>query len=134
MPGNRVVVVNAVRHARRLYRGPRAASGPRCSACVRVAVGATSSAGVALGAGLLGGRDGRMVVLRPRDGAARDHGGAGSGEHAVVGSPTADQGIFARGSRCGSGRRVRRDPCDVRNGDSRRHVDRYVAHVNGSPC
>ena len=52
----------------------------------------------------------------------------------VVGSPTADQGVFARGSRCGIGPA---GACEilatVRNESASPRVDRYVAHVDGKP-
>ena len=135
MPGNRVVVVNAAGTPAVVYRGPRSGLGPALQRLRPSGGGGDLESGVALGAGLLGGRDGRMVVLRAPE-TARPAITAAPDQVSmrVVGSPTADQGIFARGSRCGIGPA---GACEilatVRNGDSRRHVDRYVAHVNGKP-
>ena len=74
-----------------------------------------------------------MVVLRAPEDALPELASA-PGQLTVrgVGSPAADQGIFARGARCGIGPA---GACEVvatlRNGDARRHVDRYAAFVDG---
>jgi hypothetical protein len=91
------------------------------------------ASGIVLGAGLLGGHDGRMVVLRaPEDGLPEIAAAPGQVTVQVVGSPTADQGVFARGSRCGIGPA---GACEIvataRNEGSGRRIHRYAASVDG---
>ena len=90
-------------------------------------------AAIALGAGLLGDRDGRLVVLRAPENALPEIASApGQVSVRVVGSPAADQGLFARGARCGIGPA---GACEVvatlRNGEAVRRVDRYAAYLDG---
>ena len=74
-----------------------------------------------------------MVVLRaPEDAIPEIASAPGQVTVRVVGSPAADQGMFARGSRCGIGQA---GACEVvatlRNGDRVRRVDRYAAYLDG---
>ena len=134
-PRSHVAVVTATGTPVVAYRGPRSGleEGLRR---VRASRGEGDlAAGVALGAGLLGGRAGRMVVLRAPETAKPEITAApGQVRVRVVGSPTADRGVFARGSRCGIGPA---GACEilatVRNESARPRVDRYVAHVDGKP-
>ncbi|HET6174051.1 MAG TPA: VWA domain-containing protein [Gaiellales bacterium] len=91
------------------------------------------SAGIALAAGLLGDREGRMVVLRaPEDAIPELAAAQGQVTVRVVGSPSADQGLFARGARCGVGPAgLCEVVATVRNGDAVSHVDGYAAYLDG---
>ena len=132
-PGNDVALVTATGTPEVAYRGSASGLARGLQHLAASAGGGDLASAIALGAGLLGGRDGRMVVLRAPE-TARPEVTAAAGQltERVVGSPTADQGIFARGSRCGLGSG---GACEVlatvRNGDSKRRVDRYAAFVNG---
>ena len=134
-PRRDVVVVTATGTPAVAYRGPRSGLDEGLRR-VRASRGAGDlAAGITLGAGLLGGRGGRMVVLRAPETAKPGITAApGQVSVRVVGSPTGDQGVFARGSRCGIGPA---GACEilatVRNGSARPRADRYVAHVDGKP-
>ena len=88
---------------------------------------------MALGAGLLTDSAGRMVVLRaPENAMPRAAAAKGQLDTQVIGTTTADQGLFARGVRCGVGPA---GACEVvamvRNAAAGRRVDRYDAFVDG---
>ena len=87
-----------------------------------------------LGAGLLGDRRGRLVVVRaPEDVIPEIASARRQVAVRVVGRPAPDQGLFARGSRCGIGQA---GACEVvatlRNGDRVPRVDRYAAYLDGT--
>ena len=134
-PRNDVAVVTATGAPAVAYRGPRSGleDGLRQ---VRASAGAGDLAGgIVLGAGLLGGRGGRMVVLHaPETAKPEIRAATGQVSERVVGSRTADQGVFALGSRCGL---AAAGACailaTVRNESASPRIDRYVAHVNGKP-
>ena len=135
-PRNDVAVVTATGTPAVAYRGPRSgleeglrqrarecaapATWPRASpsarACSAVAAGAWSCS------------------AHPRPRSRRSRAAPGQVSVRVVGSRTADQGVFARGSRCGIGPA---GACEilatVRNESASPRVDRYVAHVDGKP-
>ena len=134
-PRNDIAVVTATGTPAVAYRGPRSGleEGLRR---VRASAGAGDlAAGIVLGAGLLGGRGGRMVVLRaPETAKPEIRAATGQVSVRVVGSRTADQGVFALGSRCGLGAA---GACEilatVRNGSASPRIDGYVAHIDGKP-
>jgi hypothetical protein len=116
------------------YRGP--ASGlAGALGRLRATPGAGDLAsGIVLGAGLLGDRRGRMVVVRaPEDAIPEVASARRQVAVRVVGTPASDQGLFARGSRCGIGQA---GACEVvatlRNGDAVPRVDRYAAYLDGA--
>ena len=131
-PQARVVVVSATGTPAVTYRG--AASGLAAGLRLKADAGAGDlPAAVTLGAGLLEGAGGRMVVLRaPEDVLPRIDSAPGQLRTQVVGSPADEQGLFARGVRCGVGPAA---ACEVvatvRNGSATRRVDRYAAYVDG---
>lgn len=135
-PTGQIVVVSAGATPSVVYRG--SASG-LARALARLRAGSAAgdlAAGVTLAAGLLGGPHGRMVVLRaPESPLPPVLAAPGQLTARVVGSATADQGLFAPAARCGIGPA---SACEVvatvRNEDARRHVDRYTAFVDGRPA
>jgi hypothetical protein len=132
-PKASVALVTATGTPSIAYRGPVTGL---AGALERLRAGdgaADLASGIALGAGLLGDRNGRLVVLRaPEDAIPAVKSAPGQVTVRVVGSPAADQGLFARGSRCGIGPA---GACEVvatlRNADAVHHVDRYAAYLDG---
>ena len=132
-PGRQVAVIAATSTPSVVYRG----SGTRLGSSLdrlRASTGAGDlAAGMALGAGLLTDSAGRMVVLRaPENAMPRVAAAKGQLGTQVIGTTTADQGLFARGVRCGVGPA---GACEVvatvRNEAASRRVDRYDAFVDG---
>jgi Aerotolerance regulator N-terminal len=88
---------------------------------------------ITLGAGLLGGSGGRVVVLRaPEDPLPAVRAARGQLVDRVIGTPLDDQGIFSPAARCGIGPS---ETCEVlatlRNGAATARTDRYTASVPG---
>ena len=134
-PRNHVAVVTATGTPAVAYRGPRSGLEEGLRRVHASAGAGDLAAGITLGAGLLGGRGGRMVVLRaPETAKPEIRAAPGQVRVRVVGSRTTDQGVFARGSRCGIGPS---GACEilatVRNESASPRVDGYVAHVDGKP-
>jgi hypothetical protein len=132
-PASSVALVAATGTPSVAYRGPVAGLAGALDGMRAGAGGADLAAGIALGAGLLGSREGRMVVLRaPEDAVPEIVSASGQVTVRAVGTATADQGIFAQGARCGIGPA---GACEVvaslRNFDGVRHVDRYAAFLDG---
>jgi hypothetical protein len=132
-PKSNVALVTATGTPSVAYRGPAAGLAGALDRMRASTGGADLASGIALAAGLLGSREGRMVVLRaPENVIPEIASAAGQLTVRVVGSPAADQGIFARGARCGIGPA---GACEVvatlRNFAAVRHVDRYAAFVDG---
>ena len=132
-PTSNVALVAATGTPSVTYRGPASGLASALEHLRASAGGANLSAAIALGAGLLGSRDGHLVVLRAPENAIPEIASA-PGQLTVrqVGSPAADQGIFARGARCGIGPS---GACEVvatlRNFESVARVDRYAAFLDG---
>ncbi len=132
-PGRQVAVIAATSTPSVVYRGSGGGLGSSLDR-VRASTGAGDlAAGMALGAGLLTDSAGRMVVLRaPENALPRVAAAKGQLGIQVIGTPTADQGLFAQGVRCGVGPS---GACEVvatvRNEGSSRRVDRYDAFVDG---
>ena len=132
-PESNVALVAATGTPSIAYRGPASGLAGALHRLRGSAGGADLAAGIALGAGLLGGRDGHMVVLRaPEDAIPEVASAPGQLTVRRVGSPVSDQGIFARGARCGVGPA---GACEVvatlRNFDAVRRIDRYAAFLDG---
>jgi hypothetical protein len=132
-PKTRVAVVTATGTPSVAYRGPQSGLAGALRRLGASAGAGDLPSGIALGAGLLGGHEGRMVVLRaPEDAIPKIAAAPGQVTVHVVGSPTADQGLFARGSRCGIGPA---GACEVvatvRNEGAGRRLDRFAAYVDG---
>jgi hypothetical protein len=132
-PGSQVVLVAATGTPAVAYRGSASGLSAALGHLRAGSGGGDLGAGIALGAGLLGSRDGRMVVLRAPEDALPDISSV-QGQLTVrtVGTPAADQGIFARGARCGIGLS---GACEVvatiRNFEGVQRVDRYAAFLDG---
>ena len=132
-PSPRVAVVEATGTPSVVYLG-RAAGLADALARLEPDAGAGDLQGaIALGAGLLGGSGGRMVVLRaPEDAMPATFAARGQLAARVVGSPTDDQGLFDGSARCGVGASA---ACEliatVRNEAVRPRIDRYVASASG---
>ena len=132
-PGSQVALVTASGTPSVAYRGP--ASGlPGALGRVRPRAGSGDLAGaMVLGSGLLGSRDGQMVVLRaPEDDLPQVRAAPGQLTVRTVGIPSANQGIYARGARCGIGPS---GACEVvatlRNFEGVARIDRYAAFLDG---
>jgi Ca-activated chloride channel homolog len=132
-PGARIAVVTAGATPSIAFRGsPTAAA----SALARVRPEASSgdlAAGITLGAGLLQGARGRLVVLRAPESPMPPVAAApGQLSIRVVGRASSDQGLFAPEARCGIGPA---GACEVvatlRNGAARARVDGYAAFIDG---
>ncbi len=132
-PGPVAVVVASATPAV-LYRGARSGLGSATGELRPSDVNSDLSAAITLGAGLLGGPNGRIVVLRaPEDPLPPVTAARSQLTSQVVGGALDDQGIFAPQARCGIGPD---EACEVlatlRNGASATRVDRYSATVQGA--
>ena len=130
---SRVAVVEATGTPSILYEGRSAGLAPALARLEPDAGSGDLAGAMSLGAGLLGGSEGHMVVLRaPEDPMPATRAARGQLAASVVGFPTDDQGLFAGSARCavgGSG------ACEViatvRNEAAQARVDRYVASASG---
>ena len=132
-PSSRVAVVEATGTPSVTYRG-RAAGLESALGRLEPDAGAGDLPGaIVLGAGLLGGSGGRMIVLRaPEDPMPPTVAARGQLATRVVGSPTDDQGLFDGSARCGVGSPgVCELIATVRNEAPRPRIDRYVASASG---
>ena len=91
---------------------------------------------LAIGAGLLGGAGGRLVVVRSPEAAMPSAiASPGQLQQFVVGDPAADQGLFDPSARCGIGTATQ---CEifatVANTSGRAVTDAYTATVAGRPA
>ena len=116
------------------YQGPASGLGGALGVLRAGSGSADLASGIVLGAGLLGDRRGRLIVVRaPEDAIPEIASARGQVSVRVVGRRAPDQGLFARGSRCGIGPA---GACEVvatlRNGDSVPRVDRYAAYLDGT--
>ena len=116
------------------YQGPASGLGGALGVLRAGSGSADVASGIVLGAGLLGDRRGRLIVVRaPEDAIPEIASARGQVSVRVVGRRAPDQGLFARGSRCGIGPA---GACEVvatlRNGDSVPRVDRYAAYLDGT--
>jgi Aerotolerance regulator N-terminal len=132
-PGPVAVVVASATPAV-LYRGARSGLGSAVGELRPSDANGDLSAAITLGAGLLGGPNGRIVVLRaPEDALPAVTAARSQLTAKVVGGALDDQGIFAPQARCGIGPD---EDCEVlatlRNGSSTTRVDRYTATVRGA--
>ena len=116
------------------YQGPASGLGGALGVLRAGSGSADLASGIVLGAGLLGDRRGRLIVVRaPEDAIPEIASARGQVSVRVVGRRAPDQGLFARGSRCGIGPA---GACEVvatlRNGDRVPRVDRYAAYLDGT--
>ncbi|HEY1478877.1 MAG TPA: hypothetical protein VGF46_02560, partial [Gaiellales bacterium] len=126
-----VVAADATPHV--LYRGSGSGARAAVGGLRGSATTADLGAAVALGAGLLGGGGGRLVVLRaPESPAPAVQAAAGQLVDETVGALADDQGIFAPRARCGIGPN---EDCEVlatvRNDSATARSDRYTASAAG---
>jgi hypothetical protein len=115
------------------YRGGRSGLASSVRDLRASATPADLAGAITLGAGLLGGAGGRLVVLRaPEDPLPIVRAARGQLVDHVIGAPLDDQGIFSPTARCGIGPS---DSCEVlatlRNGGGTARTDRYTASVSG---
>ena len=131
-PGD-VALVSAGPTPAIVYEGARSGLAGHLDELRAVAATGDLGAAIGLGAGLLGGSAGRMVVLRaPETPMPAVAAAPGQLHTTIVGTPADDQAILSPQARCGIGPD---DACEVlatlRNGAPEARVDRYTASVPG---
>jgi Ca-activated chloride channel homolog len=132
-PHARVAVVTAGATPAVAFRGSATAAAGALAHLRPDASSGDLAAGITLGAGLLQGARGRLVVLRaPESPMPAVTAAPGQLSIRVVGRVSPDQGLFAPEARCGIGPS---GACEVvatlRNGAARARIDGYTAFIDG---
>lgn len=132
-PTSTIAVVSATGTPSLVYRGSRGGLASAIGHLDASSGAGDLTAAVSLGSSLLGGPQGRMIVLRaPENGLPPIAADQGQLATQVIGSSSPDQGLFDAGARCGIGPSA---VCEVvaslRNGSSARRIDSYTAFVDG---